>query len=128
MAHLRPVRSRWHRRRALPAAAPRPETPSTRSCRERPSTRRPLPSPPANCPSGRPPAGWFERKQERGRQARARRQVRGGSLRRPPVRRLAFGKELSRQRNQLAAIFDGVDQRIEAPDQEVADAEVVIVA
>jgi len=34
----------------------------------------------------------------------------------------------ARQRNQLAAIFDGVDQRIEATNEEMADAQIVIVA
>jgi len=39
-----------------------------------------------------------------------------------------LGDQLACQRNQFAAIFDGVDQRIEAADQKVADAEVVIIA
>ena len=74
------------------------------------------------------PQRGLRRSENGGAEQKARRQVRGGSLCGHPVRRLAFGNELSRQRNQLAAIFDGVDQRIEAADQEVADAEIVIVA
>ena len=45
-----------------------------------------------------------------------------------PVRRLAFCNELARQRNELAAILDGVDQRIKTANQEMADAEFVIIA
>ena len=44
------------------------------------------------------------------------------------VRCLTFGYEFSRQRNEFAAVFDGVDQRIKASDQEMADAEIVVVA
>ncbi len=48
-----------------------------------------------------------------------------------PRRRLvavALRDQLACQRNELAAIVDRVDQRIEAADQEVVDAEVVIIA
>ena len=52
----------------------------------------------------------------------------GASLRGNSPGVVAFGDQLARQRNQFAAIFDGVDQRLEAADREVADAEIVIVA
>src|SRR5438045_3796710 len=128
MERLPPTRSRWRPPRAPPIAAPRRETPSTRSCKGHPSTRRPPPSRPVNCPSGRPPEAWFARKRERRSRARARQQARGGSLRGHSVRCLTFGYEFSRQRNEFAAVFDGVDQRIKASDQEMADAEIVVVA
>src|SRR5438445_10061718 len=127
MARPRPARSRWRRRPALPIGALQRETPSTQSCKGHPSTRRPPPSRPANCPSDRPHEVWFVRRREQRSRARARRQVRGGSLRGHPVRRLAFGNEPPRQRNKLAAIFDGVDQRIEAANEKMTDAEIVII-
>ncbi|MGY4326341.1 hypothetical protein ACVWWG_000755 [Bradyrhizobium sp. LB7.2] len=41
---------------------------------------------------------------------------------------MTLGDQLARQWNQFAPILDGVDQGIEAADQEMADAEIVIVA
>jgi len=49
-------------------------------------------------------------------------------LRGHPVRRLAFSNELPCQRNEFPPIVDSIDQRIEATDQKMADAEIVILA
>src|SRR5688572_24924903 len=48
------------------------------------------------------------------------------SLRRDPARLAACGDQLLGPRHQLAAVFNAVDQGIEAADQEDVDAEVVV--
>lgn len=45
-----------------------------------------------------------------------------------PSSELPLGDELAGQRNQLAAVLDGVDQGIEAVDQQMGDSEVAIIA
>src|SRR6202042_1321961 len=45
-----------------------------------------------------------------------------------PLGGLSLGDQLARQRNQLPAVFDRIDQRVKAADQKVADAEVVVIA
>jgi hypothetical protein len=47
--------------------------------------------------------------------------ARGASFRGFSLGDLALDDQLARRRNELAAIFDGIDQRIEAPDQEMGD-------
>jgi hypothetical protein len=42
--------------------------------------------------------------------------------------RAALRDQLARQGDQFAAIFDGINQRIEAANQEMADAEIVVIA
>src|SRR3979411_2094425 len=101
---------------------------STRSCTCRLCGRRLLPSRPGSYPFDRRPAKSFGPLRRRLRSAAGPQRKYCVSFRRYSTGDTAFGDQLARQRNQFAAILDGVDQRIEAANKEVADAEIVIVA
>ena len=126
-AHRRPARFRSRRRPALPASGAAAGN-SFHSILYGTSLSTPAASiTAANCPSDRRPAGWSARDgDDRAQQDARNRKTTYHSAATPG--RDAPAINLPRARDELAAIIDRVDQRIETTNEEMADAEIVVIA